>query len=223
MQAIPLLQLMHLSSSNLPVGAFTWSQGLEWAVEAGWVRDVDGFVRWQQGQLTQGLFSVDLPLLARLYQAAEQQDGDSFSRWSHYLLACRESAELRSEEISRGEAFLRLLRGWALPDLEHWAGSIGRSQTAGMAWLAVQWQIPLRDIALCIGYGWIESAVMAGLKLVPFGQQTAHRLIPQLNEQLAAGLDAALACPDDRIGAGMPLAAIASARHETQYSRLFRS
>ena len=92
-----------------------------------------------------------------------------------------------------------------------------------MAWLGVQWRIPLPDLALTFGYSWIESAVMAGVKLVPFGQQAAQRLIITLCSQYAEGMARALACPDDGLGSATPLAAIASARHETQYCRLFRS
>nr|WBU74863.1 hypothetical protein PGH06_09110 [Citrobacter braakii] len=82
---------------------------------------------------------------------------------------------------------------------------------------------PLTELALSLGYSWIESAVMAGVKLVPFGQQAAQRLIIALCKRYAQGLAQALACPDDSLGSATPLAAIASARHETQYSRLFRS
>lgn len=92
-----------------------------------------------------------------------------------------------------------------------------------MAWLGVRWKIPLTELALSFGYSWIESAVMAGVKLVPFGQQAAQRLIISLCDRYAQGLVQALACPDACLGSSTPLAAIASARHETQYSRLFRS
>jgi urease accessory protein len=92
-----------------------------------------------------------------------------------------------------------------------------------MAWLAVRWRIPLTELALSLGYSWIESAVMAGVKLVPFGQQAAQRLIIALCDRYAQGLAQALATPDASLGSATPLAAIASARHETQYSRLFRS
>ncbi|CDA01571.1 urease accessory protein UreF [Klebsiella variicola CAG:634] len=100
-----------------------------------------------------------------------------------------------------------------------------------MAWLGVRWRIALPEMALSLGYSWIESAVMAGVKLVPFGQQAAQQLILRLCDHYAAEMPRALAAPDGDdpispdgdIGSATPLAAIASARHETQYSRLFRS
>lgn len=92
-----------------------------------------------------------------------------------------------------------------------------------MAWLGVRWRIPLTDLALSLGYSWLESAVMAGVKLVPFGQQAAQQLILSLCDHYAQGMAQALVRPDADLGSSTPLAAIASARHETQYCRLFRS
>lgn len=223
MREIQRLRLLQLASGSLPVGSFTWSQGLEWAVEIGWVKSADDFRRWQTQQMEQSLFTVDIPLLARLYRASEQDDIAAARRWTAYLLACRETRELRDEERSKGTAFTRLVIDWEPDCSREWRTLFSDSQLPGMAWLAVRWRIPLADLALSFGYSWIESAVMAGVKLVPFGQQAAQRLIILLCDRYAQGLTAALACPDDGLGSATPLAAIASARHETQYCRLFRS
>ena len=217
------LRLMQLASSALPVGSFTWSQGLEWAVEIGWVKSVDDFSAWQIQQMEQNFFTVDLPLLARLYRACEQDDLDAPRRWSAYLLACRETRELRDEERSRGAAFTRLVTDWEADCSREWRTLFVDSQLCGMAWLGVRWRIPLTELALSLGYSWIESAVMAGVKLVPFGQQAAQQLIIDLSDHFAAGFEEAFLRDDDALGAATPLSAIASARHETQYSRLFRS
>ncbi|SQB37520.1 urease accessory protein UreF [Citrobacter koseri] len=109
------LRLMQLASSSLPVGSFTWSQGLEWAVEIGWVKNAEDFAHWQTQQLEQNFFTVDLPIFARLYHACERNDVTAARRWSAYLLACRETRELREEERSRGAAFTRLVVDW-VPD-----------------------------------------------------------------------------------------------------------
>lgn len=102
------LRLMQLSSSSLPVGSFTWSQGLEWAVEAGWITDAEAFRRWQIQQMEQSFFCVDLPLFIRLYHACEKQEVATAKRWTAYLLACRETRELREEERNAA----RPLRAW---------------------------------------------------------------------------------------------------------------
>ena len=217
------LRLMQLTSSSLPVGSYTWSQGLEWAAEAGWVTTPAAFKAWQCQQMEQSFFCVDLPLFARLYRACEQQDIAAASRWTAYLLACRETRELREEERNRGAAFTRLIKSWETDCPPDWLPLFSQSQLCGMAWLGVRWGIGLREMALSLGYSWIESAVMAGVKLVPFGQQAAQQLIISLSNHYADGVDRGLGCPDNDIGSATPLSAIASARHETQYSRLFRS
>ncbi len=220
---LKLLRLLQLASPNLPVGGFTYSQGLEWAVEAGWVRGAEGFADWQRQQMHDTLGYLDWPLLARLYRACEADDAAAFAHWSWFLLANRETAELRSEECQRGKALTRLLDGWQLAQDPAWRASLELSQLGGMAWLAVHWQIPLRELALGHGFIWLEGAVMAGVKLVPFGQQAAQTLLRDLSEALPAVLQQALNVPDEELGGGLPLLAIASSRHETQYTRLFRS
>lgn len=217
------LRLMQLSSSSLPVGSFTWSQGLEWAVEAGWITTAAEFRQWQIQQMEQSFLCVDLPLFIRLYRACEQNDFAAAKRWTAYLLACRETRELREEERNRGTAFTRLIKSWEPDCPPEWLPLFSQSQLCGMAWLGVRWGIDAQALALSLGYSWMESAVMAGVKLVPFGQQAAQQLIIELSDHFAAKLGQAWARKDDELGAATPLSAIASARHETQYSRLFRS
>ncbi|RCL23250.1 urease accessory protein UreF [Pseudomonas sp. AFG_SD02_1510_Pfu_092] len=220
---LALLRLLQLASPGLPVGGFTYSQGLEWAVEAGWVGDVEAFAGWQREQIDDTLARLDWPVLARLYQACQAEDAESFGHWSRFLLANRETAELRLEEQQRGAALARLLDGWQLGQATPWRASLELTQLGGMAWLAAHWAIPLRQLALGHGFAWLEGAVMAGVKLVPFGQQAAQTLLRDLSQGLPAALDQALALDDDQLGGGLPLLAIASSRHETQYTRLFRS
>ncbi|MFK0310765.1 urease accessory protein UreF [Pseudomonas sp. NPDC090233] len=220
---LALLRLLQLASPGLPVGGFTYSQGLEWAVEAGWVRDVAGFSAWQREQMRDTLAYLDWPILARLYHACQVDDAEEFARWSRFLLANRETAELRLEEQQRGAALARLLDGWQLGQDPAWRASLELSQLGGMAWLAVHWSIPLRQLALGHAFAWLEGAVMAGVKLVPFGQQAAQTLLRDLSAALPEVIDQALALTDDQLGGGLPLLAIASSRHETQYTRLFRS
>jgi urease accessory protein len=215
------LRLMQLSSSSLPVGSFTWSQGLEWAVEAGWVpcRRIQTLANPADGA------ELFLRRSAAVYPSVSGLRATNWAakRWTAYLLACRETRELREEERNRGAAFTRLIKSWEPDCPAEWLALFMQSQLCGMAWLGVRWGIGARELALSLGYSWIESAVMAGVKLVPFGQQAAQQLIIELSDHFAAGLEQAFLRSDDALGAATPLSAIASARHETQYSRLFRS
>ncbi|WP_410016753.1 urease accessory protein UreF [Sodalis sp. C49] len=219
-----LLRLMQLISPSLPVGGFTYSQGLEWAVEAGWVMSGDAFADWQRQIIADTLGGLDWPVLIRLYRACAADDSGQFARWSDFLLAARETCELRREEQQRGQALSRLILEW--PDLPldgAWLPALRQSQLAGMAWLGWQWAIPLEALAMGYGYSVLESGVMAGLKLVPFGQQKAQSLLRELSALLPAAFARAGRLEDDALGGSFPLQAIASSRHETQYSRLFRS
>jgi urease accessory protein len=224
LNAIGLLRLLQLTSPTLPVGGFTYSQGLEFAVETGWIGSDQDFIRWQRQIIDETLCYIDWPVLLRLYRACATDDSQQFTRWSDFLLANRETAELRAEERQRGQALLRLIDQW--PDLAlppSWQPALSQCQLAGMAWLGYRWEIPVHELALGYGYNWLESSVMAGLKLVPFGQQKAQSLLCELSVALPEALTTALALEDDELGGGYPLQAIASSCHESQYTRLFRS
>lgn len=217
------LRLLQLSSSSLPVGGFTYSHGLEWAVEAGWVGDVDQFLQWQINQIEQSLINQDLPLLQRLYNSALHQDINAFDYWSQYLLACRETLELRSEERQRGEAMSYILNGLQLLPSDEWRSLLKRSQIAGLAWVGSHWKILIEALMLSLAWSNLESTVMAGMKLVPFGQKTAQSLLSELSEFIASRLPAVMNVDDDDLGGSLPIVAIASSCHEIQHTRLFRS
>lgn len=216
------LRLMQLASSSLPVGSFTWSQGLEWAVEIGWVKNAEDFAHWQTQQLEQNFFTVDLPIFARLYHACERNDVTAARRWSAYLLACRETRELREEERSRG----RRLHAW-------WWTGCRTARRRGVRFCrqpALRYGVAGRALAHPADGSGVKPRLQlvrkrsdGGVKLVPFGQQAAQQLILSLCDHYAQGMAQALARPDADLGSSTPLAAIASVRHETQYCRLFRS
>jgi len=217
------LRLYQLISPSLPIGAFTYSQGLEWAVEAGWVKDQASLQQWLEGVLQLSVARLELPVLIRLRQAMDIQDVKSTLHWSRYLYASRETSELRAEERQRGKALGVLLPSLGVeitPDLQP---AIDMTQLAGMALASHHWQIPIED--LCTGYlwSWLENSVMAGVKLVPLGQTSGQRVLLDLSEQLPNLVELSLSITDENVAGSTPALAIASARHETQYTRLFRS
>jgi len=220
---LPDLRLYQLISPALPIGGFTYSQGLEWAVEARWVHDRDTLHAWLESLLAHSIATLDLPVLLRLQRAFDEADSMAVEYWCNYLLASRETRELRTEERQRGAALAKLLPslGVAIPTgLEQAAASC---QLAAMALAASRWEIPPEKT--CGGYtwSWLESTVTAGVKLVPLGQTQGQQIVLALAEQIPATVSAALCMSDDDIGSSSPAQAIASSRHETQYTRLFRS
>lgn len=217
------LRLYQLISPALPIGGFTYSQGLEWAVEAHWVHDNISFAAWLNSLLEHSIATLDLPILLRLHRACEHADWTRAKHWCNYLLASRETMELRKEERQRGAALLKLLPdlGIAIPNDQR--ELFAATQLAGMAIATAQWGISAEKA--CIGYAWswLESTVMAGVKLIPLGQTQGQQLTLALAEKIPAAVSYANAVGDNEIGSSTPAQAIASSRHETQYTRLFRS
>jgi len=225
--SLPGLRLLQLISPNLPTGAFTYSQGMEWAVECGWLKNEMDTRDWLQSVLKGSLQYLELPLLARLYEATESNSQTSFQHWSQWLYACRETCELRHEEQQRARALFSLLRklpdshNW--PELESWQEALLSSQLAGYALAASHWHILLKDLLTAYSWSWLENAVAVAVKLVPLGQTEGQRLLYQLSTDIGALVECAVALEEDEIGASTPALAIASSLHENQYSRLFRS
>ncbi len=220
---LPLLRLLHLVSPSLPIGAFTYSQGIEWAVEAGWIRDAGDLESWLADQMHSSLARLDLPLLLRMVRAVADNDSARLSRWCDLLLAYRETRELRQEEANRGRALADLLVKLDLPDAAPWRDDLARCQVAGFAFAATRWQIAPDEATLGYGWSWLENLVLAAVKLIPLGQTAGQQVLQRLTNDLPTAVSTAHALPDDEIGAGNPALALASSRHETQYTRLFRS
>jgi urease accessory protein len=220
---VALLRLMHLVSPSLPIGGFTYSQGIEWAVEEGWICDAETLDAWMADQIGTSLRYLDLPILLRLYQAAERRDTAALQHWVDRLLAGRETAELRREEGQRGRALADLLVAWGLADAHAWRPELARAQAAGFAFAAARWEIPPASAAVGYAWMWLEGLILAGIKLVPLGQTAGQQTLTRLATLLPDAVETALGLADDEIGSATPGLAIASACHETQYTRLFRS
>jgi len=217
------LRLLQLVSPSLPVGAFSYSQGLEWAVECGWVSNEDQLHEWIEELLQTSLTRLEIPCLGRLYQACETEDQAALSYWSQRLLASRETRELREEESSRGWALARLLPEIGVPVPAAIMPLLTGCQLTGFAVAACHWKIPLHYAAEGYLWGWMENSVLAGVKLVPLGQTAGQRIITKLTARIPDLAAQGLVLPDHEIGASCPAQALASTLHESQYTRIFRS
>lgn len=220
---LSLLRLMHLISPSLPIGSFTYSQGIEWAVENDWVSTADELEAWMENLLQTSMTQLDLPILQRLYRAVAQQDKTELQYWISYLNASRETSELLQEEKNRGRALTDLLIALEMPLAASWKPVMAQSQAAAFALAAVHWNIPLQQT--CSGYvwGWLENTVLSAVKIIPLGQTQGQKILYRLTPQITDVVEKALVVADEEIGASSPALAIASSRHETQYTRLFRS
>lgn len=217
------LRLLQLTSPTLPVGAYAYSQGLEQAVEAGWVNDAATVQVWIGGLLQHALGALDVPVLLRLHAAWRADDHAAVRHWSNWLHACRESAELQAEDRQLGNALARLLSDLDIDDAHAWRNDAQATYVTLFALAAVRWDIDAHDAALGLAWSWCENQVLAALKLLPLGQTAGQRILAQLISEIPATVTRAASYADEDIGQLAPAYAIASAQHETQYSRLFRS
>jgi len=217
------LRLWQLISPALPVGAYAYSQGLEYAIEIQWVTDEKSAGEWITGQVNHSLASLEVPLLARLYKAWQTNNMERVIYWNHYLQASRESNELLNEDRQLGSALLRLLKELDMPQIKQWPVDETPSFATLFALAAAHWMVTVKEACQGLLWTWSENQVAAAIKLVPLGQTAGQRILSNIIEEIPGAVNHGLSLTDDNIGMACQGVAIASALHETQYSRLFRS
>jgi len=217
------LRLWQLISPALPIGAFAYSQGLEYAVEEGWVSNETSAVQWITGLINHSLSALDIPILSRLYESWSSGDFEKTIYWNQYLQASRESRELLAEDRQIGNALKQLLLDQEIPHTKSWPETAQASFVTMFALAASHWQITLDET--CQGYlwTWSENQVAAAIKLVPLGQTAGQRILSEVINEIPGAVERGLKLSDDEIGMAAHGLGIASALHETQYTRLFRS
>ncbi|MCX7140968.1 MAG: urease accessory protein UreF [Proteobacteria bacterium] len=223
---LALARLLQLASPALPVGAYSYSQGLEAAVEAGLVRDAAGAETWIGGVLAYAVARLEAPVWWRLHAAWSAGDVADVAHWNDIFRSTRESAELRAETLQMGYSLQRLLLELGEFDARSLAPLRGIAEVTfptAFAFAVVKWQIPARSALIAYLWAWLENQVMAALKSVPLGQTDGQRLLLSLAELLPGIADQACTATDDDLCNYAPGFAILCSRHETQYSRLFRS
>ncbi len=215
--------LLQLASPALPVGAYSYSQGLESAVEAGIVRDADTAQRWIADVLALSVAGMEAPLLLRLVAAWKSDDDAAVARWNDELIASRETAELRAETLQMGYSMRRLLRELAVEEASRLDAFDELSYPAAFAFAVAAWRIDAREALAAYLFAWIENQVLAAVKSVPLGQTDGQRMLLELSKRVAQAVEGAAAAGDADLANLAPGLALACARHETQYSRIFRS
>ena len=225
---LALIRLLQLSSPTLPVGAYTYSQGLEWAAESGALKGELDAREWISDLLRHSVASFEAPLVAALYRAWAAADVAEAARLNDEFLASRETSELRAETVQMGYSLVRLLDTLdAFNDMADPADGLARidSPAYPTAWTAAAsaCAIPLDQALPAYLWCWLENQVMAAVKLVPLGQSAGQRLLARLGRDIPALAASALTLPEEQWSNFCPGFALASSHHETQYTRLFRS
>jgi urease accessory protein len=220
-----LLQLMWLASPALPIGGFSYSEGLEAAVDSARVSNESEASGWLLDQLHLQLARADLAVLAQAVPAWQQGDHERIARLNAWVLQTRESSELRAQTEQMGRSLLEWLRNHTTAKSEQIdaLAALGPSYPLAFALAASNTGAPLRDCLLSYAFGWAENMVQAAIKSVPLGQSAGQRILSALTAEIPAAIDHALALSESERQAFAPMLAILSAQHEVQYSRLFRS
>lgn len=223
-----LLQVLWIASPALPVGGFSYSEGLEAAVEAGIVSCEDSAARWLVDQLHLSLSRSDLAVVAQAIPAWRKDDVERIRALNCWVLTTRETHEFRLQTEQMGRSLAEWAR--ALGELgQGLTQRLNRAQLApptypvACACALASSPAGLRSSLLGFAFGWAENLVQAAIKSIPLGQSAGQRILARLAREIPAAVDHALSLDDDRRQAFTPMLAILSARHETQYSRLFRS
>lgn len=216
-------------SPSFPVGAYTYSSGLEFAVEAGLVADADALFDWVAMMLRTGQGRIDADFFRDAYTSACAWDEDDLAAVIEMADAMRGTAELALESAAQGDAFLTAVRA-AWPDarldrLAALAVAMKRKPAYAVAVgvTAAVHGVPLRDALIAFLHAVAANLVSAGLRLVPLGQTDGQRVTARLEPVVVAAADATLARAPEDIGAATPTVDWTSMQHETQYTRLFRS
>jgi urease accessory protein len=221
----PLLGLIWLASPALPVGGFSYSDGLEAAIEHGWVRDEATCSAWLLDQLWLIQVRGDMAVIAQAMPAWQASDQPRLQQLAQWVMATRETAEARLQTEQMGRSMQDWLRNLH-PDKTQTLSLLAQlppNYPLAMS-LALLWTGSTIDQALqAYAFGWAENMTQAALKAVPLGQSSGQRLLARLVQDIPAAAQAAQQISDGDRQAFSPMWAILSSRHETQYSRLFRS
>lgn len=226
MHATALLHLLQLASPSLPVGAYSYSQGLEAAMEKGIVRNEASAREWIVDALHHVVARFEAPVLWRLLQAFNTRDLTAVTEWTERFVAARDTAEFRAETIQMGYSLAKLAIDLKVADEE--LRSLLEAQAeiplpTALAFAAVALGIPHDATLLGMLFSWAENQVLACVKSVPLGQVSGQRMLLSLRPELECAAQTAMRLDDRALSNWSPGLSLLSMQHEVQYSRLYRS
>jgi urease accessory protein len=221
-----LYRLMTWLSPSFPVGAFSYSSGIEWAVEAGDIVDATSLTRWLSAVLTDGAGFCDGVFLCHAWRAAKQRDDAALANVAELAAAFTPSRERQLETTAQGRAFADIVRAaWSCETLDRlslaWPGPLAYPVAVGT--VATGHAVPLDLTLQAFLHAQTANWISAGVRLIPLGQTDSQRVLAALEAVVASVAERALGASLDDLGSATFRADLASMHHETQYTRLFRS
>jgi urease accessory protein len=226
MQASALLNLLQFASPALPIGAYSYSQGLEAALENGTVHNADTARAWILRHLHEVVAQWEAPVCWRLMRAYSRRDWRDAAEWSERFIASRDSAEFRAETIQMGYSLTKLVAELGFVDAEMLAHLQGEAEVAlptAFACAVAALDIPHDAALLAMLFAWAENQVLVCVKSVPLGQVAGQRILLSLRADIEAAARHAQTVADDDMCNWAPGLSLLSMQHEVQYSRLYRS
>ena len=226
MDSLALMRLLQLASPSLPVGAYSYSQGLEAAISAQLVTDEPSAHHWVRDTLQHAIAHLEAPLYLRAHAAWAAGNTARFHEWNDWFLATRDTAEFRAETVQMGFSTVRLLKELPLLAPEALSALQAVPEIAApvaLAAAAAAMGIPAEEALQAYLFSWLENQVLAAVKAVPLGQAAGQRILFDLAGAIPALCSQAAALADDEISNWTPGLTLFSIAHETQYSRIFRS
>ncbi|MEM6453416.1 MAG: urease accessory protein UreF [Cyanobacteria bacterium P01_D01_bin.105] len=221
-----LLTLLQLSSPALPIGAYSYSEGVETLATAGTIATRDDLQHWLEQELGHGSIRLETAILRWSYAAAAESNNAQIERWNQWLSALRETEEMRSQSWQMGRSLLRLLADLE-PTLSQQFPDCTRREGCNFAiaysLVAQAWQIPIDAAAIAFLHSWAANLISAAVRAVPLGQTAGQRLLQQLIEPIQAAHAEIAAMDEADLMACNWGVSLASMQHEELYSRLFRS
>jgi urease accessory protein len=224
-EPLALSRLLQLASPMLPVGAYSYSGGFEAAIEAGAVHDPDSARAWIGDVLDLYLARFELPILCRLHRAW-RKGGDDAGDWNARFRAGRDTSETRAETLQMGSSLVLLLRdlgGFPSEGLAHLQAMAPVTFPLAYGFATAHWAIPVEAALHAYAWSWLENQVGVAMKAVPIGQVAGQRILAAISVDIPRIVAGVMDYPDNGISNFAPGLTLAACRHETQYSRLFRS
>ncbi len=218
------LSILQLTSPALPVGAYSYSEGLETLVEQGIIVNQQNLQGWLTSQLRYGAIKIEAAVMVRAYKSVKMGDLEALAYWNRWLSAARETEELRTSSWQMGRSLIQLL-GKLQPEILSITNNIGNQCNYAIAFgiAAAHWQIDIKAALLGYLHSWASNLITAGVKIIPLGQTAGQMLLLDLQELLSVVGVEILALEDDDLACCTWGLSLASMQHETQYTRLFRS
>lgn len=225
MQSALLLRLLQLSSPSLPIGAYTYSQGLESAIEKGIVNNQSSAHTWI-AEFLSIIADFEAPIVWRLLKAFAERDMAAVSYWTEYFIAARDTVEFRAETIQMGYSLGKLIVDLKIADESLQTILANQSEIplpTAFACAAEALAVPHEAALLGMLFSLVENQVLVCVKSVPLGQVSGQSLLLSLHSEIETVLLRAQRLNDDELSNWAPGLSLLSIQHETQYSRIYRS